>query len=89
VATREDMLKTIKKSNPDYVPPASAKEPAVGFYGWICPKCRAVMSPFQNYCIKCTNLSADFTWSAGTSVSLGGSVICHNAPTANYGGGKE
>lgn len=89
MATREDMLKALTGPTDDYTPPASVKEPSGGLYGWICPKCGAVMSPFQDYCIKCTNLRADFTWSTGTSVTSGGSVICHDAPTANYGGGKE
>jgi uncharacterized OB-fold protein len=89
MATRDDMLKALTGPTDNYTHAASEKEQAGGLYGWICPKCGVVMSPFQSYCIKCTNLSVDFTWSTGTSVSLDGSVICHDAPTANYGGGKD
>ena len=28
-----------------------------GLYGWICPKCGAVMSPYINYCVNCTKYS--------------------------------
>jgi uncharacterized OB-fold protein len=89
MATRDDMLKALTGPTDDYALPTSEKETSGGLYGWICPKCGAVMSPFQDYCVKCTKLSADFTWSTGTSVSLEGSIICHDAPTANYDGGKE
>lgn len=89
MATREDILKALTGPTDDYTSPASGKEPAGGLYGWICPKCGAVMSPFQDYCVKCTNWSIDCTWNTGTSITLGGSVICHDAPVANYNGGKE
>lgn len=30
--------------------------------GWICPKCGAVMSPYQNYCINCTKIDISCTY---------------------------
>lgn len=29
----------------------------VGSYGWICPKCGGVMSPYQSFCVRCTENS--------------------------------
>lgn len=39
-----------------------------GIYGWICPKCGAVMSPYQEFCVKCSG-SFDFTWTANTNTT--------------------
>lgn len=30
-------------------------------YGWVCPKCGAVMSPYQNFCIYCSNSNFEIT----------------------------
>ena len=62
------MLKGLTGPTDDYTPPASAKEPVGGLYGWICPKCGAVMSPYQDFCVKCSG-SFDFTWTANPNTT--------------------
>lgn len=59
-----------KCTHPDYNKETNTSgsqiESTGGLYGWICPKCGAVMGPFQSYCIKCSG-SWEFTWGTGTS----------------------
>lgn len=52
-----------------------------GLYGWICPKCGAVMSPFQSCCVKCTG-NWEITCGMGTAVPQFETTVSHNAPTA-------
>lgn len=40
-----------------------------GLYGWICPKCGAVMSPFVDFCPNCTKRNFEITCtSTGTNI---------------------
>lgn len=41
-----------------------------GLYGWICPKCGAVMSPFERCCIKCTQNGFEITFATAEVSSL-------------------
>ena len=43
-------------------------EPAAGLLGWVCPKCGAALSPFVNYCVKCSG-NWEITYSTGTPIT--------------------
>jgi ribosomal protein L37AE/L43A len=38
-----------------------------GLYGWICPKCGAVMSPYESFCPNCTQRNWEVTCTTGTN----------------------
>ena len=38
-----------------------------GLYGWICPKCGAVLSPFTSCCPNCTRRNWEITCNTGGS----------------------
>lgn len=60
-----------KCTHPDYDKETNTPEPTDGLLlGWICPKCGAVMSPFQSCCVKCIG-NWEITYGTGTAPNSG------------------
>lgn len=61
-----------------------------GMYGWICPKCGAVMSPFTSFCPNCTQRNWEITCT--TTASADASVqptLKSNFDVNNFIGGRK
>lgn len=66
---REDSLRIDTENqqlNSDFTLPTKTSQGVV--YGWVCPKCGAVMSPYQEFCVKCSS-SFDLTWAVNTNTT--------------------
>ena len=53
-----------------------------GLYGWICPVCGRGLSPYTSSC-PCA-INREITCGTGTAVPQFGTVVSHNASTANF-----
>ena len=73
--SNEEMLILMKEYN-EFLN-TNESEPQTGvLLGWICPKCGAALSPFVNYCVKCSG-NWEFTWGTGTSYNIPTSSECN------------
>ena len=74
---------------------STAESASWGNYGWICPKCGAVMAPFVNACINCRgNCYSEITTSTQTNdiekylqeglLQKINSITANDTPCANF-----
>jgi ribosomal protein S27AE len=72
------------------VPEPEDKPGSFGLYGWICPKCGAVMSPFTDFCPNCTNRHWEITCTTtGTADISKQSNIKSDFDVYNFIGGRK
>ena len=60
-----------------------------GVYGWICPKCGAVMSPYESYCPNCTKRNWEITCTTGTADISKQSNIKSDFDVCKFIGGRK
>lgn len=59
--TNEEIRKILAEQDKQVFADYNKTDNAPGLYGWICPKCGAVMSPYESFCPNCTKRNWEIT----------------------------
>ena len=85
--SNEEMLKLMKDYN-DFLNTNKPEPQTDGLMGWICPKCGAALSPFVNYCVKCSG-NWEITFNGGVEIAHCSDRLYATEYTTKCDGGNE